>query len=587
MTSSVRICAILRLGLLTSIVCGRGGSPPPPEEASRVVPNIVVRFDATIELNGPLADTRTVLFARYWVGPGYYRIAIIWSEPHMLNVNFPVYPPTFSIESTKSALTLSSQIQPRVNQVFKKPIGTRGVFRHKFNSYPIGDIRFAEPEALASRIYTTDLGASGALMGNGDQTLDLSAFPVQWGLARDATTLNLQISNDRVEAVDIMDAGNLLIKRIEYGYSQQTGGDMLSRESIFLPERPLRVGWTGRGVAVRVGEAEGTFKELTGVQHEGGRECSVEYKAVKGHGRVFPMPAKIAVRKADTGVILRTAQMSNFVVLVQCRKEAQVAAQQVGLLTDEEQEVRRLFARYWRAQPNEVSVSEADTIRQLRKYFERSPAEKTAGEELRRLSMLVQLDWLENVAALRQHFREHLGILHANGFGAVAFACGLQEIDLAVRRGQFSTADDLLCDWTDKALGSADVNTLLACCRAQIKRGRFWAIARLLDGALTSRVEWTRKQFDARALRCLALYEFLSATREPSETTETARAQATWASQSLGTAALLSGLRGELAEANRLFDSLVGPDGSQRGLKSQLEDIARRVEEPTSAPPLP
>src|ERR1051326_5516038 len=112
------------------------------------------QFDAIIELNPPISP---VMFSRYWGGHGYYRIAVVWSEPNSQCLRFPLPPATLTVGADENSFDVSHAIVGAYATNFPKPVGNRGTFRYMYGDYPVSDLRFADSEAAAERVYTKDL----------------------------------------------------------------------------------------------------------------------------------------------------------------------------------------------------------------------------------------------------------------------------------------------------------------------------------------------------------------------------------------------------------------------------------------------
>lgn len=589
MSTHSEIRGTLRLAWLAVILFLCTGDNARPGENPKPPAGNIVQFDAIIELNAPILKSHVVLFARYWVAPTFYRIAVLWAEPHALNLNFPMYPVTMAVDSNEQRFSVSNQVQAKLGQAFRKPVGKREIFRHRLNSYAIGDMRFTETEALASRIYRNDVEALPLWMGDAAQSVDLANSRTAGRAKREAASLNLQMSKDRVDALEIVDANGLLVKSIGYEYTQRQGRDILRRENVLLPERPLLLDYGQRGVTIRVNSTERTYQQLYGLDHEGGRRCSVEYEPPPTSGAAWPMPARVVVQRADNGVVLRSARMFNFIRRTMTADELRQAAQQVGSFSHEELRVRALFAKYTRADPNKMAGQDANTVDHLRAHFEKN-AGTSAGEELKRINMLIQLDWLQGCSPV-DHFRQYLAALTANGLQQAAFIGGLNVLDTAVGRRQYTIADELLRQWVRHVMTGMDVRTLLTFAQAQMKKGHSWAVARLLEDGESS-ASWAERRFEARALRCIALHDIDETIHEPTKkTTEVARRQAAWASQSLDLHGLSSVFDADLAAAESLFTGLAKPNSEQKSLRNELakieQDMRKALNLPTSNEVMP
>src|SRR4030043_9569 len=75
--------------------------------ASEIVPKGtdigILQFDGIVEINSQHFQTHVLLFVRYWVSPKFYHASIIWAEPHVGSLNFPIYPITTVIDSNEQS----------------------------------------------------------------------------------------------------------------------------------------------------------------------------------------------------------------------------------------------------------------------------------------------------------------------------------------------------------------------------------------------------------------------------------------------------------------------------------------------------
>ena len=405
----------------------------------------VVRFDAVLELSAPILGTHVTICARYWVTPSSYSVAVLWAEPHVSGLNFPTYPPSLNIHSNEQSFSIANQIHLAHNSTFARPIGPRGVFRNKFNNYPLTDIRFAEPEALASRIYTSDLQKTA---GSGRQTVDLRDSATKHGPAREVAKVNLDMKDGRLETMKLMDPNEKLVKSIEYEYAGHNGRDVLRRQNIVLPERPLTVGFRTGGATIGIGDKKQTYKELPGSHHRGGRKCAVEYRPLRVGDKALSLPASITVRNAETNAVLRIARMFNFVASEMDADEARLAASQFGRLDDDELKVRELWEKYWEQGPDAVEKPDVEVLKQLRRHFESGRVRgKTVGHKLKRANMPMELDWIQgNDVALQEHFKQYLDALTSSGLNNTALVGGLNVVGSTVGWSRFAAAVRMLAD---------------------------------------------------------------------------------------------------------------------------------------------
>lgn len=539
----------------------------------------MVRFDAILELKAPQIGTHVMLCARYWVSAKHYSFAVLWAEPYAGSLNFPTHPATLVIHSNEQQFSISNQVRTRNNENFPKPLDLRGVFRHKFNSYPLGDIRFAEQEALASYIYTSDLESRTTGSEDGWKTIDIRNVSSHNGMNREVSMLKLHTTDGRIENLKLVDANDQLIKSIEYEYSVDKDQHLLCRQNIVLPERTLMLGFRGRGATLRIGNEKHTYKEFPGSHHGGGRKCTVEYETVKLDKKVLYLPVQITVRSVVEETILRTARMFNFVRLKQNEAGAEQMAIQFGRFNEQELKVQALFSTYWQKNPEEIEDADAEILRQLRRHFESIRTDgKTVGEKLKRINMLMKLDWIQNNRAeLQRHFKEYLAILVSHDLDEVALFGGLHVIDSTVEWAQFPAADQLLQQWIGTIVAHGSPESILTFGQTYMKRRHYWSIAMLLD-ACSKCSYWEQRRFDAQALKCTSLFTLFEMIQDPSTArTNRAIAQAGWAAWSLGSDNLMRTVDESLTQAKQLFANLDKPTRSQINLKRQLEQIDNKL----------
>lgn len=253
-----------------------------------------VRFDAVIELyryfpRSP-RHNYTLLFARYWVAPDYYSISVVWAEPQSTDLDFVLHPQSLSITSDQQSFHTAHELYPKYCNRYEKPVGERGVLRQKFGSYAISNIRFAEQEALETRIYAADLGSLNDGAKSGDKLLDVSIPAAKGGNTRDVASLKIQRSGERIDSIRLFDAKRQLLKSISYEYESKGGKTCLRRQTVILPERPMMVGFKSGGMKVTLDGKEYHYRDLEATHHAGGRMCTVEYESVTLGGKEVTLP---------------------------------------------------------------------------------------------------------------------------------------------------------------------------------------------------------------------------------------------------------------------------------------------------------
>ena len=353
----------------------------------------VIQFDTIIELNAPKVGTNVLLFARYWVSSSFYSIAIRWGEPDMGALNFPTKPSGLIINSDDTKFSISSQAIKSHNQDFPKPIEDRGVFRHSFNAYPIDNIRFAEKEALASRIYTKDF-ANYSIIDNNDWQCFVTSNQEKKGIKSDVSEFKIKIKKDKITKLALADKQKSLIKGIDYEYSGQIDS-YISYQSVYLPEKNIMVGFNGKGVVLKNNGQIYTYRELPGVYHEGGRKCLIDYKTIKKDNVVISIPSNIKVKRANNNDLLRTAKMSNYVQLKMNEEEVSQAAIDFGRLNELELQTHKLIEKYWLENRDNLENEDIVELDKFNKYFnENLSITTTLADKLKYLSFLIKIDLL-------------------------------------------------------------------------------------------------------------------------------------------------------------------------------------------------
>jgi hypothetical protein len=537
----------------------------------------VLHFDAIVELNAPLCRTHVVLFARYWVSPQSYRVAVVWAEPHAGSLNFPIYPPTLNVVSDPNSFTIAHQFQHMYDGVFSRPLGQRGAFRHKFNAYYLSDIRFAEQEALNVRIRAADiqpLKETGR--ADAERLFDVSLARPSGECKRDLARLSVRATRGRLDELRLLDKEGNLLKSVEYEYTDQNHGSHLHRQNMLLPERPITVGFKGKGPTITIAGRKRQYSQLQTMHHQGGRRCIVDYQPVEIGGRVAPLPARITVYPGDGKRALRSARLYNFTHGQVSTDQTEESAKQFSLFDANETKCHEMLLKYWLKQPVEVNEPDVDTLHELQTDFAgKSVADMTAGEQLKRVNMLLQLDWmLGDRSRLEKDFQHYLSLLAANGLGRMVLFGGQNVIEMTIRWQYFAAADRLLETWRDAAVSGNDVEAALDFAAASLRRGRLWTIAKLMDKILEMPRISPAQRFVAQALRCIALAQVYQMVREPDYIkTELGIAQARWALSRMDAETLRRELTQGMAEARQLFTGLDQPTRQHKALRAQLEKL--------------
>jgi hypothetical protein len=235
-----------------------------------------------------------------------------------------------------------------------------------------------------------------------------------------------------------------------------------------------------------------------------------------------------------------------------------------------------MLLKYWLKDPAEVAQADVKTLKRLRAHFaDKSTAGMTAGVQLRRVNILLQLDWmLGYMPQLESDFREYLSLLVSNDLRRMILVGGQHAVEMTSRWGQLDRADSLLEIWLDVAVSQNDVESVLNFASDSVRKKRFWTIARLMDKVLETRRLSPAQRFVAQALRCTGLARVCEMLEHPdSIRKELDIAQAGWVSYHVGAESLRRDLRQSMDEAEQLFAGLDQPTRQHKALRAQLEKV--------------
>ncbi|MBP7051842.1 MAG: hypothetical protein KBE65_12580 [Phycisphaerae bacterium] len=477
--------------------------------------------DASIELNAPLCRTHVVLFARYWVSADYYRLSVVWAEPHAGSFNYPVYPSTLFIVSDPNQFEISHQIQQIYNGVFAKPVGARGPFMHRFNSYALSDLRFAEQE-----------------------TLDL-------------------------------------FKNVESEYADSANARLLWRQRVVLPERPITVAFSNGGPAITIGGETRRYSELKTVQDKGGRQWIVDYAPVKVVSHIISLPEQITVLSGADKQVLRSARLYNYRDCPGTAEQIRTTALRFGGFDSYDTVCRGFFLKYWMRPPSDLSSADANAMQGLCEHFAESlGADATLGERLKRVNLLMQLHWmLDDTPSLEKDFREYICLLSASSLDRMILFGGQNVIETTIRWAQFRAADRLLPLWLDAAFSENDPNSLLDFASANLATKRFWTTLKLMEKVLASPAMPADRRFDAQAYHAIALSGIYQMAADPDHMIdrELDIAQVRWALIDADEKRLLAHAKASLAAAQQAYATVGKPSREHRSLKKRLDAIEQAI----------
>lgn len=537
----------------------------------------MLRFDSVIELNAPLCRTHVVLFARYWVSPELYRMAVVWAEPHAGSLNFPIFPRSLNVTSDPEVFRIEHQFRHMYDGVFPRPIGQRGLFLHQFNSYYFSDIRFAEQDALDMRIYGSDIGPlqkTGEAVA--ERNFDVNVTVPGDGSAQKRARLSVRATKGHLDELRLLDAEGKLLKSIEYEYKEQKDGSQLHKQIVLLPERPITVGFRGKGPTITIGGEKQQYSQLETTHHQGGRKCIVDYQPIEISGREVSLPARITVYSGGGNRVLRSAKLQNFTHIKLSTDQLKEAAERFSFLDGDETSCREMLLKYWLKNPAEVAQADVKTLERLRAHFaDKSTAGMTAGEQLRRVNILLQLDWmLGHMPQLERDFREYLSLLVSNDLGRMVLVGGQHAVEMTSRWGQLDTANSLLEIWLDIAVSQNDVESTLNFAADSIRKKDFWTTAGLMYKVMETPRLSEAQRFIAQAIRCLCLERLCEMLDNPDRIkNELDAAQAGWVSYQNSAESIRASARQGIVEAKQLFAGLDQPTRQHKVLRAQLEKI--------------
>lgn len=547
----------------------------------------VVQFDAIIELNHysphSLRHDYTVLFARYWVARDCYSAAVVWAEPQSTDLFFAVHPPGLSVVSNEQAFKVCHESIKKGNEAYKKPVGERGVFRSMFGSYPIDNVRFAEQEALATRIYAADLRQLQDANQTCTEALDLSIPAAESGNAREIAKLKVESSGDHINSIQLFNAKQQLLKSISYEYESKVGKGCLRRQIVTLPERPMTVGFKGDGIKVTLDGKEYHYRDLEARHHVGGQTCTVEYEPVPLADKKVPLPVRVTVRGGKDDQILRCVHLMNFKKVELDAAGAEELAKQFARFTDEQRKYQELRSKYWDKRVADIEEPEIQTIRQLRTRIEKDApvADSSVGQKLKHLNVLMELDLiLGDTAELERHYQRYLSTLYENKLSKLTLVGGYGVIETAMFRGRQTEAQKLLDRWVDTVLPMNDPESVLLFARRQLAKTRFWTTIKMLEKLPAKRDMGADVRFEAEVHRCTALAELckLLHADDIGEKGLAAKVESDWVAP-IGKDGLDRMLADSMDQAKQYFTGLPAPTEPHLALRRQLDKIGQEVKD--------
>jgi len=545
----------------------------------------VIEFDATIEIDPPLSPNSVVLFARCWVASNYYRVSVIWAEPNGDRMWFPIYPPTLRISSDPDSFAVGDDLFPRNNAKFKKPVEDRGVFVNMYGDYPVSNLRFADQEAIAERLYKSDLSNSV----EDSQSVSDSLFPLcptSFHTNREITGFKVKETNGAIESLILFGNEARLLKQCDYEYDNDVKEPGISRDRVAWPERAIKTGFREGAVTVKVAKTNYNFSTFDSTYESGGRISSVDYCPIAFGSTMVRLPIRITVRMGQSGEIVRSAQMTNFHLVQITAAEADRAAIEFAGFTAAEFQYRSFSAKYREKTPDQVDVADAATIKRLRKDFDGSPHGKSSnslGEELKRIDMLIELNRIVGDESwIARLYDPYLSTLATHGLTNMIFDVGYSLIQEAVEQDRYEEADNLLNRWIEFLVLNVDIEPVIKFVVRDVSHGNLWSSYKLLDRFKEEKCPSSELRFARVALQSVILDALVPQLRSKERPkANLASSQLDWTAHEITSDQLEKLLDERMSEAFALLEKNQDLSPFGKSLKSRLDVINKHLAELT------
>jgi len=302
----------------------------------------LIQFDATIYVRRQLDLPNSTIFARYWVCPQYYALAIPWTEPRVFSI---LYLSGLACLSDDSGFHRhhSWYTKPQyVDRSYQKPVGDRPPFTWGGGVYSPNDVRFADFAALSRRLFERDL-----------KDLQASGTMEFHDPARKVSSVRYKAAGGRLESLDILDKDNRPFCKIKYEYTSDDHPPKLDKLIAELPVRPQMIARRGTIKLYNPGTGEYRVRpsEAEYVYHKGRRICQVMYQDIQLGQRLVRLPVRIEVRIASNNLLLRSATLSNFKLVNMTKEQVWQQAKTYAHWGPEDHSRMRLLGKYVDIQP--------------------------------------------------------------------------------------------------------------------------------------------------------------------------------------------------------------------------------------------
>jgi hypothetical protein len=411
-------------------------------------------------------------------------MGVVWMEPWGRGLRFPVYPESLTAGSDEHAFSMNHDIYSVYDVRFTKPIGDRGIFRFMFGDYPITNICYAEPEALAMRLYEGDLKASVQDGGGGNQNSSIEIRDSVSRSHRVVSNLTVTTRSGLVRSLEMFGDKHSVLKRVEYEYDDHASPPRLLRERVILPQTLMNVGLQSGSLKVAIGNTNYLFSEFPIVHEKGGRICTVEYNRIPLGKRQVSLPTSIEVYDGLTTNLLRSVSMTSFREMNLSSEQAEDAAEGFAGITTDYKDYQILLSNYWGEPLDHVTPADMKSIERLLDRF-RPPSPRgneSIGEVLKRLNMQMNLsEMIGNDSDVEVSFQEYLKTLRENGLSGMLLDGGYGVVEWAMQWGRYREANRLLGIWLRTLSPVSDGEAALGFAESEIRKKDFWTCFRFLQ----------------------------------------------------------------------------------------------------------
>jgi len=456
------------------------------------------------------------------------------------------------------------------------------------------ELAFADREFSATRIRETDLGG---FRQTGDFHGSLTRPAVAPGPdhpAADSLGLSVTVTNRSVTSLEVSSERRRLLKRMDYDYEPPSvneppsGKSELLRERVFLAEQPVTLALGGDGLKIRVSTNNYRFTELEGARRSGGRTSIVEFASVSIRGVESRFPAKVEVRNAATGELLRCARLANYTAFEARSASAWQLAADRAKVPAQVRACLDLIAESATPGESGLSATNRTVAQSLLASFEQDQTwtNATAGEVVRHLSLMMHLHLLlGSETAAELEFRSYLEALGRNDLGRILLGSGARFAETACSWAGIDAGRRLIQVWRAAAVKYSDSQTALIFATRELDGDHFWTAYSLLDEFRDPIMSSAESAFEALALQCLSLRGLQSQLHTPGALGAAGRAQVEMAKASITDQRLAALVSDDLEAATKRYAALANPTARERELFRRLSSGSAASEKSANVPP--